>query len=154
MNFPMRWSLLLVASVIALAGCSGSAEGRSEESGRTSNAAASAELKDLPGVDMSSLTPEQRRQALKLLQESLCDCSCGMTIAVCRVDDPGCGRSPELAASVIRLMAEGKTVDQAAEAVFHKAGANEMVFEVPVGETFFDGPQDATVTLITFVDYQ
>ena len=154
MSIPVRLSLLLVACLLALSGCSGTAEGLSEGAGATPSPTASAELTDLPGVDMSSLTPEQRRQALKLFQESTCDCSCGMTIAVCRVDDPDCGRSPELAADVIRLMAEGKTVDQAAAAVFHKAAASEMVFDVPVGETFFDGPPDAAVTLITFLDYQ
>ena len=30
----------------------------------------------------------------------------------------------------------------------------EMVFDVPVGETFFVGPPRATVTLISFLDYQ
>jgi protein-disulfide isomerase len=101
---------------------------------------------------MGSLTPEQRREALKLFQESPCDC--GRTIAVCRLEDSDCSRSPELAASVIRLMAEGKTVDQAATAVFYRAGANEMVYDVPVGDSFFDGPEGATVTLITFLGYQ
>ena len=155
MNLPARvFYLLLAACLIALSGCSGTAEGQSAGAGNTSVVAASAGLKGLPGVDMSSLTPEQRQQALKLFQESGCDCSCGMTIADCRVKDPNCGRSPVLAANVIRLMAEGKTVDQAAAAVFGSAGANEMVFDVPVGKTFFDGPRGATVTLISFLDYQ
>ncbi len=30
----------------------------------------------------------------------------------------------------------------------------EMVFDVPVGETFFVGPPRATVTLVSFLDYQ
>ena len=32
--------------------------------------------------------------------------------------------------------------------------AKKMVFDVPVGETFFVGPPRATVTLISFLDYQ
>ena len=149
MNLHARWSLLLAACLLALPGCTFTTDGQSK-----ATAARAAVSTELPGVDLSPLTEQQRREALELFQTAPCDCGCGMTIAVCRTDDPDCARSPELAADVIRRMAEGESVDEAAVAVFYRAGENELVFDVPVGDTFFDGPENATVTLVTFLDHQ
>jgi hypothetical protein len=63
--------------------------------------ASNAKATDIPGLDLTSLTAEQRTTALKRLNEEPCDCGCGLTIAACRINDSTCGVSPKLADKVI-----------------------------------------------------
>jgi thiol-disulfide isomerase/thioredoxin len=56
----------------------------------------------LPGVDFSGLSPGLKKIALKRLNSELCTCGCKMTIAQCRMNDPGCATSKTLAAKIIR----------------------------------------------------
>jgi thiol-disulfide isomerase/thioredoxin len=44
----------------------------------------------LPGVDMSKLTPEQKAAALHRFNAESCTCGCGYTLAQCRIYDRGC----------------------------------------------------------------
>ena len=70
----------------------------------TSNARAT----DIPGVDLASLTPEQKTLALNRLNEELCDCGCGFTIAQCRINDSTCAVSPKLAEKILQEVKAGK----------------------------------------------
>ena len=63
--------------------------------------ATNARATDIPGVDLSVLTPDQKTLALKRLNEEPCDCGCGLTIAACRINDSTCAVSPKLAQQVI-----------------------------------------------------
>lgn len=56
---------------------------------------------ELPGVDFSRLTPEQKKTALRQLNEQKCTCSCGMTLAQCRINDTSCETSSKLAKQVV-----------------------------------------------------
>lgn len=47
----------------------------------------------LPGVDMSKLTPAQRAAALHKFNAESCTCGCGYTLAQCRIWDRNCGVS-------------------------------------------------------------
>ena len=67
--------------------------------------ASNARATDIPGVDVASLTAEQKTLALNRLNEEPCDCGCGFTIAQCRINDSTCGVSPKLAE---KIMAEVK----------------------------------------------
>lgn len=126
-------------------------------------------LQQVPGVDMSRLTAAQQAQAVKIMQENSCNCGCSMTVFQCRHNDPNCSRSPVLGNNVVRLLAEGKTPDEVVKAVFQgtpvkptpaakpaaaAGGDGEMVFPVEVGDSYFTGPEDATVTLVSWLDYQ
>jgi thiol-disulfide isomerase/thioredoxin len=47
----------------------------------------------LPGVDLSKLTPEQKTVALRRFNEQMCSCGCGYTLAQCRIYDHNCNVS-------------------------------------------------------------
>lgn len=63
--------------------------------------ASNARATDIPGVDLASLTADQKTAALKRLNEEPCDCGCGLTIAQCRINDSTCAVSPKLAEQVL-----------------------------------------------------
>lgn len=63
-----------------------------------SNAAHATEI---PGLDLSGLTPEQRTRALQRLNEEECTCGCHLTVAQCRINDASCGFSPAIAQNIV-----------------------------------------------------
>jgi cytochrome c biogenesis protein CcmG, thiol:disulfide interchange protein DsbE len=60
---------------------------------------------ELPGVDFSRLTAEQRLGALRQLNAKSCDCGCGLTLAQCRINDSACRVSLALAGQVVDQLA-------------------------------------------------
>ncbi len=76
---------------------------------------------DLPGVDFSHLTPEQKRIALKRMNAESCTCGCGLTLAECRINDTGCPTSRELAAKIVKEILSGKQEQQPAKPVDNSA---------------------------------
>ena len=73
-----------------------------DEHGRLVNAAHATEI---PGVDLTVLSPEQRATALQRLNEEGCDCGCQLTLAQCRINDSDCGFSLPLAQQVVAEIA-------------------------------------------------
>jgi len=57
---------------------------------------------ELPGVDFSKLTPDQKRFALKRLNTQICDCGCRLTLAQCRINDTSCPVSKGLAEKIVK----------------------------------------------------
>ena len=89
------------ASVRVLAGLEVNARiERVDDPGKLS-AESVAQLKEVPGVDLTSLSGERRGEALNALNEEKCTCGCGLTVAKCRIDDPECPVSLPLARSMI-----------------------------------------------------
>ena len=66
--------------------------------GRLVNAAQATEI---PGLDLTVLTPEQRVTALQRLNAEECTCGCQLTLAQCRINDAACGLSLPLAEHVV-----------------------------------------------------
>ena len=62
---------------------------------------------ELPGVDLSKLTPEQRKIALHQLNEQKCTCGCNLTLAQCRVNDTSCSISEKTAKQVVESIPRG-----------------------------------------------
>lgn len=60
-----------------------------------------AQLTSVPGVDLASLTPERRAQALQKLNSVACTCGCDLTVAKCRIDDPSCATSLPIAKDIV-----------------------------------------------------
>jgi thiol-disulfide isomerase/thioredoxin len=56
---------------------------------------------ELPGVDLSKLTPAQKTIALRRFNSESCTCGCKMTLAQCRVNDTGCGVSKQMTAKIV-----------------------------------------------------
>jgi thiol-disulfide isomerase/thioredoxin len=57
---------------------------------------------ELPGVDLSKLTPEQKTVALHKFNAESCTCGCGYTLAQCRIYDRDCQISK---AAVTKILA-------------------------------------------------
>jgi thiol-disulfide isomerase/thioredoxin len=56
---------------------------------------------ELPGVDMTSLTPAQKTVALHRMNEEACTCGCKYTLAQCRIYDSACPVSKQRAAKIV-----------------------------------------------------
>ncbi len=61
----------------------------------------------LPGVDLSKLTPEQRTVALHKFNAEMCNCGCQYTLAQCRIWDRNCAVSKAATAKVVAALAGG-----------------------------------------------
>jgi thiol-disulfide isomerase/thioredoxin len=56
---------------------------------------------ELPGVDMSKLTPEQKMAALHQFNAESCTCGCQFTLAQCRIYDSACAVSQKVTAKIV-----------------------------------------------------
>ena len=115
----------------------------------------------LPAVDMVGLTPAQKASAFKLLRTHDCTCGCGMKLAQCRVEDPGCSFSRGLSATIVTALKEGKTETAALAAADaskfahppeHKVLDDQVT--IPVAGSPVTGPAEARITLVEFSDFQ
>jgi cytochrome c biogenesis protein CcmG/thiol:disulfide interchange protein DsbE len=68
---------------------------------------------ELPGVDLSRLTPEQKTAALHKFNAESCTCGCGYTLAQCRIYDRDCKTSK---AAVTKILAAVTAAPRAAPA--------------------------------------
>jgi thiol-disulfide isomerase/thioredoxin len=64
-----------------------------------------AQVTQIPGVDLSQLSPERRLAAVQKLNTDGCTCGCDNTVAKCRVDDPKCATSLPLAQRIVQEIA-------------------------------------------------
>jgi thiol-disulfide isomerase/thioredoxin len=62
---------------------------------------------ELPGVDMTNLTPAQKTVALHRMNEETCTCGCQYTLAQCRIYDSACHISRERTAKIVAECANG-----------------------------------------------
>jgi thiol-disulfide isomerase/thioredoxin len=59
----------------------------------------------LPGVDLSKLTPEQKVVALHKFNAEVCTCGCTYTLAQCRIYDRNCQTSKDATGKIIAAVA-------------------------------------------------
>ena len=71
------------------------------DSNDTTRLVNAAHATEIPGLDLSELTPTQKEQVLQRLNEDGCPCGCSLTLAQCRINDSSCGISPPLAQKVV-----------------------------------------------------
>lgn len=60
-----------------------------------------AQATEIPGLDLSALSPIQKRQALERLNSEKCTCGCDYTLAECRINDAACDISLPKAKKVV-----------------------------------------------------
>jgi len=56
---------------------------------------------ELPGIDLSKLSAQQKGVALRRMNATPCNCGCQLTLAQCRINDTGCRVSLALATHVV-----------------------------------------------------
>ena len=62
---------------------------------------------ELPDVDLSGLTPDQKKEVLHRLNAEGCTCGCMLTLAECRINDSSCPVSKGAAADVVNQVRTG-----------------------------------------------
>jgi cytochrome c biogenesis protein CcmG, thiol:disulfide interchange protein DsbE len=67
--------------------------------------ARAAQATEIPGVDLTKMTPAKRTEAIKAMNAEQCTCGCGLTLAECRINDPDCGISLPLAQKLAERIA-------------------------------------------------
>ena len=82
---------------------------------------------ELPGVDLSKLTPEQKNSALHKFNAETCNCGCTFTLAQCRIYDRDCQISKAATAKIIAALAHPAPSKPAPA----KAAPAEPVLSVP-----------------------
>ena len=115
----------------------------------------------LPAVDLDGLTPAQKATVLKILRAHDCSCGCGMKMAECRVEDPGCTYSRGLASTVVGAVKAGKGEAAAVAAAEGSRFAHppkpkllDDPVQIPTVGSPMMGAQDARITLVEFSDFQ
>jgi hypothetical protein len=64
---------------------------------------------ELPGIDLSTLTPKQKQRYLDRVNKEMCTCGCpNDTIARCLVNDPKCPMVRGMAEKVLSEVKAGK----------------------------------------------
>jgi thiol-disulfide isomerase/thioredoxin len=90
----------------ALAGLPVNASIEEIDRGQPARLENAAQATEIPGVDLTRLTPDQRMAALQKLNTDPCTCGCENTLAKCRIDDPKCATSLPLAQRVVQDIVE------------------------------------------------
>ncbi|MGH9431524.1 MAG: TlpA family protein disulfide reductase [Terriglobia bacterium] len=80
-------------------------EGRSDAIDVETQAEVSSQV---PGIDLSKLTPAQITEYKQLLTQQHCTCGCNRTLLNCRTGDSSCGVSKQLARDVLAKLEKGK----------------------------------------------
>jgi protein-disulfide isomerase len=119
-------------------------------------------VENLPGVDLSGMSPAQTRALLRLLRNHDCACGCGMKVAECRVKDPNCSWSKGLAEAMADAIRAGKDENEAIAAANASKWAKgpeppkllEDPVTIPTAGSPVRGPANAVLTLVEFSDFQ
>ena len=118
----------------------------------------------LPGVDFSGLNPKAKLRVLKILRERPCSCGCGDTLAQCRVVDPGCAYSTNLAIVAVNGVKNGQSDAEVIAALgtskwAHLQGQQPQQLldppvKIPISGSPAEGSPTAKVTIVEFSDFQ
>ncbi len=116
---------------------------------------------ELPGVDLSGLSVKQKASALEILRDRGCSCGCSMKLAECRVMDPGCAYSTNLAITVVESVKAGKSkaetfaaLDASKWAHLQEQKLLDDAVQIPVAGSPSVGPANAKITIVEFSDFQ
>lgn len=113
----------------------------------------------LGNVDLSDLTPVQKKAVLKIVRDQDCSCQCGMKTAECIMKDPNCSYSRALAKIAIQGVKDGKTMIEISKLMdaspkAHRPKLLEAPVSIAVDGSPVRGPADARITLVEFSDFE
>ena len=67
-----------------------------------------AQAREIPGIDLTKLSGDQRTSVLMALNDEASKCGCGLTVAKCRIDDPNCQFSLPQARAIVEKLAPAR----------------------------------------------
>jgi protein-disulfide isomerase len=142
----LRIALLCLCSALTLA-----AQAPSPDAWKTSET--------LGTIDLSDLTPVQKKAVLKLVREQDCSCQCGMKTAECIMKDSNCSYSKALAKIAIQGVKDGKSLVEISKLMdaspkAHRPKLLEDPITISVAGAPVKGPADARITLVEFSDFE
>jgi protein-disulfide isomerase len=113
----------------------------------------------LGNIDISDLTPVQKKAVLKMVREQDCSCQCGMKTAECIMKDSNCSYSRTLAKIAIQGVKDGKTLIEISKLMdaspkAHRPKLLEDPVKIDVDGSPVRGPADARITLVEFSDFE
>jgi protein-disulfide isomerase len=113
----------------------------------------------LGDVDLSGLTPVQKKAVLKILREEDCSCQCGMKTAECIMKDTNCSYSRTIAKIAIQGVKDGKSLIEISKLMdaspkAHRPKLLEAPVTIAVDGAPVRGPADARITLVEFSDFE
>jgi protein-disulfide isomerase len=113
----------------------------------------------LGDVDLSGLTPVQKKAVLKILREEDCSCQCGMKTAECIMKDTNCSYSRTIAKIAIQGVKDGKSLIEISKLMdaspkAHRPKLLEAPVTIAVDGAPVKGPADARITLVEFSDFE
>jgi protein-disulfide isomerase len=113
----------------------------------------------LGNVNLTGLTPVQKKAVLKILREEDCSCQCGMKTAECIMKDQNCSYSRALAKIAIQGVKDGKALMEISKLMdaspkAHRPKLLEDPVKIAVDGSPVKGPADAKITLVEFSDFE
>jgi protein-disulfide isomerase len=113
----------------------------------------------LGNIDLSELTPVQKKAVLKMAREQDCSCQCGMKTAECIMKDQNCSYSRTIAKIAIQGVKDGKSLIEISKLMdaspkAHRPKILEAPVSIAVDGAPVRGPADARITLVEFSDFE
>jgi protein-disulfide isomerase len=108
----------------------------------------------IPGVDVSALTPREKKEWSGYVSSFLAPCSnVPVSIAQCVIENRGCSKCAPAAKFILRAVRDGMSQEQV-EQSFHNRFDPEKVKNVDVGASPTKGPVGAPITVVEFADFE